>query len=158
MGAEMPSSEAMTFQYDLFVVHATADEPFVRGHLLPAVGLSPERVKLSSELALGAVKLVELERGVQSSRLTVIVLSSAFTTDRLAQLAELLASHASGTTGRLVPLLHTDCELPLRLDFRVSLDFRDPARWAEEDEKLRAYLQQPAPPAAPDVPCPYPGM
>jgi hypothetical protein len=88
-------------------------------------------VKLSSELELRAIKLVELKRGVQSSRLTVVVLSPAFTTDRLAELAELLASHASGATGRLVPLLYTDCELPLRLDFRVSLDFRDPARWAE---------------------------
>jgi hypothetical protein len=31
----MPSSEAMTFEYDLFVVHTRADEPFVRDICCP---------------------------------------------------------------------------------------------------------------------------
>jgi hypothetical protein len=29
------STEVVAFEYDLFVVHAQADEPFVHGHLLP---------------------------------------------------------------------------------------------------------------------------
>jgi hypothetical protein len=38
--------------------------------------------------SLGAFKSSEIERGVQSSRCTVVVLSPAFATDRLAELAE----------------------------------------------------------------------
>jgi WD40 repeat protein len=150
-------AEGGTFEYDLFIVHTEADEPFVLGYLLLATGLAPGRVMLSSALGLGALKMVELERGVQSSRFTLVVLSPAFTADRLAEFAELLASHASGVEGRLVPLLLADCELPLRLDVRVLLDFRDSSRWAEEGQKLRRHLQQQAP-APVDVPCPYPGM
>src|SRR5687768_6628508 len=82
-GTGIASTEAVTFQYDLFVVHADADEEFVREHLLPAVGLAPERVMLSSALALGAFTLNELERGVQSSQCTVVVLSPALATDGL---------------------------------------------------------------------------
>src|SRR5689334_15102970 len=120
-----------TFEYDVFVVHADADGPFVHGHLLPAVGLAPERVMLSSALALGASKIAEFERGVVSSWLTVVVISPAYGADRWIELAEQLAGWISGTEGRLVPLLRTDCELPPRLEFRVPLDFRDPARWSE---------------------------
>src|SRR6185436_15430941 len=149
--------EMVAFEHDLFIVHAQEDEPFVHGHLLPAVGLAKERVMLSSELKLGAIKVVELERGIQSSRFTVVVLSPAFTTDRLAELAELIAGYASGTTDRLMPLCCADCKLPLHLDCRSSLDYRDPARWAEEDQKLRACLQRPDP-APVEVRCPYPGM
>jgi len=39
----------------------------------------------------------------------------------------------------------------------VPLDFRDPARWEEESQRLCACLEQPVQQPA-DLPCPYPGM
>ena len=124
----MTSVEPGTFEYDLFVVHADADAPFVRGHLLPAVGLAPGRVLLSSEPALGELKVTEIERGVRSSRLTVVVLTPAYMADCWAVFGEQLISHASVAKGRLIPLLLADCDVPLRLDALVTLDFRDSDR------------------------------
>jgi len=147
----------VTFEYELFVIHADADKQFVHGYLLPAVGMTPERVLVSSALRLGASRIAEIERGVQTSRLTIVVLSPAYLTDCWAEFGEQLASYASGVEGRLVPLRRAECELPLRIEFKVPLDFRDPARWAEQAQRLRTHLQQPVP-APKKLPCPYPGM
>src|SRR6185295_10992963 len=141
----MTSVEPGTFKHDLFVVHADADGPFVHGHLLPAVGLARKRVLLSSELALGELKVAEIERGVRSSRLTVVVLTPAYMTDGWAMFGEQLASHASVSNGLLIPLLRADCDVPLRLDALVTLDFRDPTDWARGTQRLRTTLEQPAP-------------
>ncbi len=153
--------EAANERYELFVVHATADEPFVRGHLLPALGIAPGRVLLSSELQPGAPIAAEIERGVHDSRFTIAVLSPAYMADRWAVFGEQLASHASAGAGHLIPLLRADCNVPLHLDFLVALDFRSPDRWPVEIQRLRDWLGQPDPGAAPDEPelaCPYIGM
>ncbi len=150
--------EPGAFEHDVFVVYADADEPFVHGHLLPALGLPAERVLLSSRLPPGAPRTAAIERGVQASRLTVLVLTPAYMTDRWAELGEQLAGHAGRAEGRLVPLLRADCDLPLRLDALVPLDFRNPADWSAQAGRLRARLELPEPPRAPELPCPYPGM
>ncbi len=147
------------YEYDLFVLHAPAESAFVRGYLLPKLGLSPERVLVSSDLTPGAPFVGAIERGVARSRLIVAVFSSSFVADRWAAFGELLASHAGAADARLVPLRLDDCEPPLRLDCRVALDFRDrdPARWGAEAARLRALLERPAP--ADEAPaCPYPGL
>jgi len=146
-----------TFEYELFIVHAEADAPFVYGHLLPALGLAAERVLLSSSLRIGAPIASEIERGVQNSRLTVAVLTPAYMNDRWAVFGEQLASHVNGADGRLVPLLRADCDVPLHLDFLVALDFRDPDRWPAEVKRLRDRLEQPVP-AIEELACPYQGI
>src|SRR4029079_15485203 len=128
------------FEYELFIVHAEADGSFVHGHLLPALGIAPERVLLSSALQIGAPIASEIERGVRTSRLTVAVPTPAYMAERWTVFGEQLAEHASAARGDLVPLLLADCEVPLRLDFLVALDFRDPDRWDAEAARLRARL------------------
>ena len=146
-----------TYEYELFIVHAAADGPFVHGQLLPALGIAAERVLLSCALRIGEPITTEIERGVQNSRLTVVVLTPAYMTDRWAIFGEQLASHANSIDGRVVPLLRADCDVPLRLDFLVALDFRNPDRWPAEAQRLRDRLAQPAP-VIEDIACPYPGM
>lgn len=149
-----------TYEYDLFIVHAAADEPFVHGNLLPALGIAADRVLLSSALQPGAPIASEIERGIRNSRLTVAVLTPAYMADRWAVFGEQLASHANGAKGRLIPLLRADCNVPMHLDFLVALDFRDPDRWPMEAERLRDRLARPPPMVAdlPELVCPYPGM
>ena len=57
--------EPAKYEYELFIVHAAADEPFVRGNLLPSLGIAADRVLLVSELRLGAPIAMEIERGVE---------------------------------------------------------------------------------------------
>ncbi|HEX2690818.1 MAG TPA: TIR domain-containing protein, partial [Kofleriaceae bacterium] len=156
-GQDMARTEPREWAYELFIVHAEADGPFIHGHLLPALGIPAERVLLSSALQIGAPIVREIERGVETSRLTIAVLTPAYMTERWTVFGEELAGHARGGGGNLVPLLLADCEVPLRLDFLVALDFRDPDRWADEAERLRDRLARPAPVPA-ELPCPYPGM
>jgi len=79
VSGESPSqAEAHTFAYDVFVVHAAADEAFVQGYLLPELGLAPERILVPKKLRPGRPIIGEIERGVYSSRVTTVVLSSAY--------------------------------------------------------------------------------
>src|SRR5215510_6551187 len=90
-----PRSRAKRFTYDVFVVHAAADESFVQGYLLAKLGLLPERVLRLQTLELGELIPEEIERGVRSSRVTIVVLSSAYMNDRWVAFGERLAAYAS---------------------------------------------------------------
>ena len=155
--AGLASPEPAAHTFDLFVVHAAADATFVQGYLLPALNVSRLRVLLMEELPLGAMLVSEIDRGVSRSRLTVTVLSPAYLADCWTAFGEQLASHLSARAVRVIPLRLMDCQLPLRLEARVSLDFTDPARWESETARLRDLLHAAAP-VAEKIPCPYPGM
>lgn len=146
------------FQPALFVIHAVEDEWFVKGALLPALGLPSASVLTTSKLGLGKLALSELERGLASASVTVVVLSHSFLADVWSGLASLLASHSEvAGRGQVVPLLLDDVSSPLYLAAKVALDLRAKERWDGELERLRALLGAP-PPAPQEVPCPYPGM
>ena len=51
-------------RWDLFVLHAESDVTFVRGALLPALGLPRDRVVLSSELPLGLSISTAIQDGI----------------------------------------------------------------------------------------------
>jgi conflict system STAND superfamily ATPase/TIR domain-containing protein len=146
------------------MVHAdvAADKAFVNGYLLPNLGLAPERVLRLQTLELGHVITEEIERGVRSSRVTLVVLSAAYLEDHWAAFGEQLAAYASvakDVHGVLLPLLLEHCKLTMHVASLVKLDFRDPTReaWDAEIDRLRGYLDQPAAPDS-DLACPYPGM
>jgi hypothetical protein len=145
--------------HDLFVSHGPADGAWVRGYLLPALGLAPERVITSGDFRLGAAAVTEFERAVTSSRYTLLVLTPSYLADEWAIFGEQLTSHASVAAGRdrLIPLVLQPCELPLRIDFRVQRDCTDEAEWDGATARLRQLLAQPEP-APVHIPCPYPGM
>ena len=143
-----------THEFDLFVVHAAADAAFVREYLLPALGLPSHRVLLVDELPLGGLVVSEIDRGVSRSRYTIAVLSPAYIEDRWADFGVELASHLSLKDTRVIPLRLIDCELPVRLEARVALDFTDKDRWKWETARLRELLRTAAPVATP-IPYPY---
>jgi len=74
------ASAASHFAYDAFVVHAdaAADKAFVNGYLLANLGLAQERVLRLQTLELGRFIPEAIERGVRSSRVTIVVLSAAY--------------------------------------------------------------------------------
>lgn len=162
MAENASSAVATLFTYDVFVIHAAEDASFVHGYLLPALGLPPERVLVPQTLELGTFIVAEIERGVRSSRVTIVVLSPACLADDWAVFGEQIAVYASVAKdihGVLLPLLLADCDLPAHIRALVMLDFRNPARdgWESEVERLLAYFGRPTA-SVPNLPCPYPGM
>jgi hypothetical protein len=61
-----------TATHDLFIVHAPADAEFVRGYLVPAVNLPPDRVLLSDALPLGGMLAAEIDQAVTRSRFSLL--------------------------------------------------------------------------------------
>ena len=148
-----------SFEYDLFLSYANADRAWVQGYLIPALGVPRECLITHDDFRLGAPRVSEIERAITTSRYSVLILSPAYLTDEWSNLSEQLVSHLTTAEQavRLVPLLKSECELPLRIDFRVRLDCTDPANWERETARLRDLLNQPAP--QPErITCPYPGM
>lgn len=151
--------EAAVAVFDLFVLHAVEDGPFVHGYLLPALGLPRERVRTREDFEVGRTMIAELERIVRASRYTIGVLTPAFLADREAMFGYEMAVHLGAEARRasFLPLLLVDCEPPLLFASRTGLDYRDPTTWAAETARLRAFLEMPDP--EPErVDCPYPGM
>jgi hypothetical protein len=144
---------------ELFVAYAESDSEWVHGFFLPELGLDPQSVLTPQDFMPGAVVVQELERAVETARLTVLVLSPAFGMSPWSAFAELLATHDSlrRNSDRLVPVLLEPYELPLHLDFRVRLDCTVRSRWETETGRLRELLQR-RPPPAERLDCPYPGL
>ena len=109
---------------ELFVAYAESDADWVHGFLLPELGLDPRSVMTPQDFRPGAALVQELERAVETARLTVLVLSRAFGTSQWSAFADLLATHETlrRNSSRLVPVLLETYPLPLHLAFRVQLD------------------------------------
>ncbi|HEX4418110.1 MAG TPA: toll/interleukin-1 receptor domain-containing protein [Kofleriaceae bacterium] len=134
-------ASASSLAHEVFVVHTDApgDLAFVDGYLLANLGLAPERVFRLQDLELGQPIPEEIERGVRSSRVTIVVLSAAYMDDRWVAFGQQLAAYASladDAHGVLLPLLLEDCELTMHVASLVKLDFRNSAREAWDREMV----------------------
>jgi hypothetical protein len=144
--------------YDLFIIHEDADRAWVDGYLKHALGLDAARVMTPHDFRLGATTTDEFERGVTSSRFTLLVLSPAFLAGRWTEFGAALVSFSSVEEGKdrlLAVTLHA-CPVPLHIRFRESLDCTDWTRWDDEAARLRRHLGGLAP-LLEAIPCPYPG-
>jgi energy-coupling factor transporter ATP-binding protein EcfA2 len=144
---------------DLFICYAPADEAWVQGYLIPALGLPPERVLTRELFRLGAPTADEFERAVTESRYTLLVISQAYIVDEWTTFAAKLASFLSVDEehDRLIPLWREHFAVPPQLRFRESLDCSDPTKWDAAVQRLLTQLGAPEPDHE-YVPCPYPGM
>src|SRR5271157_4981862 len=140
-------AEPAEARYDLFIVHAEADQAWVDGYLRHALGIEPGRLITPRGFQLGASIPVEFERAVTMSRYTVVVLSPAFLGDRWAEFGEQLVSFTGVEEGRnrLVTLTLHPCDPPVRLRSRVGLDCTDWTKWDEQTGRLREFLGRPEP-------------
>src|SRR5262245_9287342 len=84
----------------LHIAHAQQDEAWVRGVLLPALGLMEGQYWTRAEDDLGALQLEELERAVQSCRYTLLVASTAAQVDEWARFGAILAQHLGIEEGK----------------------------------------------------------
>ena len=145
--------------HKLFVSYNQSDSAWVKGYLLPALGLDPSRLIVAENFRPGASIINEFERAVKESHATLVVMSPGYFSDEWSVFAEQLTSFASiaDQSDRVIPLLLKPLDVPLRLAFRVQLDFTSEANWENEVSRLRIYLAQPTP-TREYIPCPFPGM
>ncbi len=145
--------------YDLFISYAKVDEQWVEYVLIPALGVSNERIFTQSKFKLGTDKISEFERAIASSRYTLLILTPAFLNDKWTSFSEIIVSYSRVKQQRncLIPLFLEPCKLPLHLDFLQELNCIDKADYAQEFARLRKLLNQPEPTLEP-IDCPYPGM
>jgi hypothetical protein len=135
--------------------------------LIPALGLTQGQYWTRAEDDLGAPRLKELERAVQSCRYTLLVASGAARVDDWVQFAGLLAQHLGIEQGKPRLLVVTRdfapgserarAWIPLRQRCLVCLDCSDPERNAASLAALAAQLAlTDTDPPSPE--CPYPGL
>jgi tetratricopeptide (TPR) repeat protein len=156
-------------RYRLFIAYAQADEAWVKGYLVPALGLD-EGVRPMWEIRPGAVITEDIERAMAQSQYTLVVMSKAWEADEWARFAKVLAERlfVKSRGIRAIPCILEDCSVELVGDALKTIDCRDYAQPRSEGietqaEKglaaLRTMLElAAAAPARESIECPYPGM
>ncbi|TMQ23429.1 MAG: ATP-binding protein, partial [Deltaproteobacteria bacterium] len=140
----------------VLVLYATADEPFVRGFLVPALGAAPGQSVEARDVT--QLVVADLETTLAAGRVVLEVITPAFLVGPWsAQVEQIAAGAALDQRIELIALHVEDCSLPLHIRYKEMLDFRSRGDWDGEVEHLRSYLARP-PPVEEVLPCPYPGM
>jgi formylglycine-generating enzyme required for sulfatase activity len=150
---------ASNYSQELFVSYAETDSAWVKGFLLPSLRLQTSQVVTLEDFQPGEPLANEFEKAIEHSRFILLVLSPEYMTSQWALFGETLATYVSieENVARLIPLILSPVDLPLRLRVRVWLDCTDQANWADEIARLRRLLEKPEPETE-EIACPYPGM
>jgi len=100
--------------------------------------------------APGVARVVNIERGIEQAKRTVVVLSEAYLADNMADFENILAQTMGIQEGayrllpiRIVPI--DDSKLPMRLGMLTTLDMIHPRRAEREFERLVEALRGPLP-------------
>jgi hypothetical protein len=123
-----------TYQYDVFISYSSKDRQWVRGELLKRLDVASLRTFIDfRDFDPGAPSLTEMERGVEQSRHTLVVLSPVvlspnYLASEWTEFENLMVQtlDPAARRRRLIPLLKERCELPLRLGMISYVDFTDP--------------------------------
>src|SRR5579859_3372092 len=145
---------------EIFVSYADEDKGWAQGYLIPLLQDLGWKTSTHEQFQPGRSKMDELERAIGTAQYTFLVFSPAYLHDTWTSLLEQLASFFSVRERQysLIPVMYKKCELPLRISFRVMLDFSDPAGWEREKKRLLDFLCAGAVDKRQALPCPYPGM
>ena len=134
----MPPASSDNFSHDVFVSYRQRepDRGWVRSKLLPQLQARGVRVFIDfRDFRLGSPLVLEMARGVETSRFTLAVLSPAYLASSFTELEGVLAEHLGLEEGhqRLLAVLREPCAP--RLGFRARL-WLDMTVEDEFDEKL----------------------
>lgn len=151
----------------LHICYAPVDQGWVRGRMLPALGLTAGQYRTREDDGLGELHVAEIARAVEDCRYTVLIASRAARWDRWVQLAADLAQHVSieQQTPRLF-IIALDAlpgaaaasgRLPLLQRALVELDCTNEQRTEQSLARLGRLLGLVEPVSRPPA-CPYPGL
>jgi len=130
----------LKFSFDLYLSYSPQETQWAQDWLLPRLEKAGLRVFVDFRDARpGASKIAEIERAVLESSKTLIVLTPAYLKSEWNDFQSILIQHLdpAARQQRLIPLIYSDTELPLRLNMLVPVDFTDPA---QRDAQLQRLL------------------
>ena len=149
-------SAPVEFQHDVFIFYSSADADWVRGELLKRIEDAGLRAFIDfRDFRPGAANIKEMERGVTTCRKTLVVLTPSYLDSEWCEIESVMSQTQDLTKRepRLIPLLKSRCEKPLRIGVLTHVDFTDDAdrdlAWRRLLTALDATAQQPAANAIP---------
>ena len=143
----MPMTEQTEYQYDVFISYSHADGEWVRGDLLPQLEGAGLKVVIDyRDFEIGVPSLINMERAVENSRHTLIVLTPAWIESEWTEFESLLVSTAdpAGRRRKLLPVMLERCKLPPRIAMLTYADFMEES---ERDHELARLVRSIAPPS-----------
>lgn len=120
--------------HDVFVSYSHTDAPWVRNILLPTLENHGFSVCIDfRDFQAGSFGVSEMQRAVTESRHTLLVLTESYVLSDWAVFENAMAQSLdpAAVTRKVIPVLHMDCEIPLRIRILHYRDLRqdDPEQW-----------------------------
>ncbi|HMN26677.1 MAG TPA: TIR domain-containing protein [Caldilineaceae bacterium] len=116
--------------YDVFISYSHLDQEWVKGALLPQLEAAGLKVIIDErDFAIGVPSLVNMQRAVEQSRHTLVVLTPNWVQSEWTEFESLLTTQGDPAAHRrkLMPLLLAACEAPPYIANLTYADFTDPA-------------------------------
>ena len=140
------------FRYDAYIsyVDKEPDTTWVWDTLVPRLKDAGLKIAVSGDVEeAGVARVVNIERGMQQAKRTIIVLSSNYLSDTMAEFENILGQTMGIQEGtyRLLPVKAMPFEnsLPTRLSMLTTLNLIHPRRAEREFQRLVRALQNPLP-------------
>lgn len=124
-----PAPPPDSFQYDVFISYSRQDGEWVRNVLLPRLEAARLRVAIDKlTFEFGVSRMVNIERAIDASRHTLIILTPDWVVDQWNEFEGLLtgSDDPAGQRRKLVPCQLKPCELPKRISMLTAADLTDP--------------------------------
>lgn len=141
------------FRYDAYIsyVDLEPDSTWVWDTLLPRLEDAGLKIAVSGDVEQpGVARVVNIERGIEQAKRTIVVLSEAYLSSTMAEFENTLVQTMGIQEGtyRLLPVKTKSIDsdrLPTRLSMLTTLDLSHPRRAEREFQRLVRALQSPLP-------------
>ncbi len=128
--------------YDAFVSYSRNDSRWVRETLVPRLESAGLRICVDfRDFEPGSAMLSEIERCILASRHTLMVLTPDYVRNEWSAFERLLTHSLAAKRNSLLPLLVSQCDLPVHLRTLRHLDFADPLGSSLQFEQLIAAIR-----------------
>ena len=128
-----------TQSYDVFISYNHQDSQWVREWLLPRLEGANLRVCIDfRDFEIGVPSLVNMERAVELSRKTILILTPNWVQSEWTNFEALMIQTQDpiGLRRRILPLMLEECEPPKRLSIFTYADFMCSENWETELSRM----------------------
>ena len=136
------------YAYDVFISYLdkdVADKTWVRKTLLPGLESQGLKVAIDTRFPLGEPKITCMQKSVEQSRYTLVILSPRYVESTFEEFENLMAQHLGleESQYRLIPIMREECTPRLGLRILYLLDMTDEDEFETNMERLVYQLKQP---------------